>query len=326
MQIAKQRVIWTVLMVGLGWGCIAPAAAQEYPTKPIRFMIGFPPGNSSDLVSRALAEKLTARLGQPVVPETRAGASGVVANGAVAEAAPDGHTMVLLTGGHPVAAVLLRKLPYHPVKDFAMVSTVTSYPMLILVAVDSPIKTLADLISLAKAQPNTVTYAASGPGSLHRLVGELVSIEAGASLVYVPYKGAAQAMIDLFGGRIKAMVETATFSLPQMRAGKLRALALSSANRYPLAPDVPTIAETISGLDAGSWLGLAVSPGTPRPIVERLNREVRAIVQTQDMQKRLGDLGGVATPSTPDEMLERVEREIARWSRVVKLKNIPPAG
>jgi len=322
MQLATQLVIRTALTALLGSACIA--AAQEYPGRPIRFMIGFAPGGSSDLVSRALAEKLTPQLGQPVVPETRSGASGVVANEAVSKAAPDGLSMVLLTGGHPVAAVLVRKLPYDAAKDFGMVSTVTSYPMLITVAADSPMKTLADLIAKAKAQPNKVTYAVSGPGSLQRLTGELVNVEAGTSMVYVPYKGAAQAMIDLLGGRIDAMVETATFSLPQVRSGKMRALAQSMATRYSLAPEMPAVAETLPGVEVGSWLGLAVSPGTPRPIIERLNREVRNILQTQDMQKRLADLGGVATPSTPEEMRERVEREVARWSRIVKLKGIEP--
>lgn len=322
MQPAMQLVSRIALTALLGCACIA--AAQEYPSRPIRFMIGFAPGGSSDLVSRALAEKLTPQLGQPVVPETRSGASGVVANEAVSKAAPDGLSMVLLTGGHPVAAVLVRKLPYDAAKDFGMVSTVTSYPMLITVAADSPMKTLSDLIAKAKAQPNKVTYAVSGPGSLQRLTGELVNVEAGTSMVYVPYKGAAQALIDLLGGRIDAMVETATFSLPQVRNGKMRALAQSLATRYSLAPEMPSVAETLPGVEVGSWLGLAVSPGTPRPIIDRLNREVRNILQTQDMQKRLADLGGVATPSTPEEMRERVEREVARWSRIVKLKGIEP--
>jgi len=324
MQLVTQLVIRTALTAVFGWACIAVVSAQEYPSRPIRFMIGFAPGGSSDLVSRALAEKLTPTLGQPVVPETRSGASGVVANDLVSKAAPDGLSMVLLTGGHPVAAVLVRKLPYDAVKDFGMVTTVTSYPMLITVAADSPMKTLSDLIAKAKAQPNKVTYAVSGPGSLQRLTGELVNVEAGTSMVYVPYKGAAQAMIDLLGGRIDAMVETATFSLPQVRSGKMRALAQSMGNRYALAPEMPAVAETLPGVEVGSWLGLAVSPGTPRPVIERLNREVRTILQTPDMQKRLADLGGVATPSTPEEMRERVEREVARWSRVVKLKGINP--
>ncbi len=191
----------------------APALhAQTYPSRPIRFMIGFAPGNSSDLVTRMLAEKLSERLGQPVLPEQKAGASGVLANDAVAKAAPDGHTMVLLTGGHPVAAILMKSIPYDPVKDFAMVSTVTAYPMVISVAQNSPISSLADLLARARAEPGKITFSVSGPGSLHHLFGELVNIEAGVSMTNVPFKGAAQALIDLVGGRIDAMIETATFS------------------------------------------------------------------------------------------------------------------
>lgn len=320
----RSRSLGVVLTVVLSI-LIAPGVfAQDYPAKPIRFLIGFAPGGSSDLVSRALAERLATRLGQPVVPEQRQGASGVIANEIVAKGAPDGHMLVLLTGGHPVAAVLMRRLPYNAVKDFAMVSTVTSYPMFITVAPDAPMKTLADLIAKAKANPDRVTFADSGPGSLHHMVGMLVSVEAGVSMVNVPFKGAAQAIIDLLGGRIDSMVETATFSLPQVKAGKMRALALSSSARYPLLPEVPTIAETLPGVEAGSWLGVATSPGTPAPVVDRLNREIRAILQQPEMQKRLSDLGGVPTPSTPDEMRARIETEITRWARVAKIKNIQP--
>ena len=319
----RGRAIGSIVLALAGSAGSGSAAAQDYPVRPIRFLIGFAPGGSADLVSRALAERLAPRLGQPIVPENRVGASGVVANDTVAKGPPDGHTMVLLTGGHPVAAVLMSKLPYDALEGFSMISTVTSYPMVVTVSADSPMKSLGDLIARARAQPDKVTYAVSGPGSLHHLLGELINIEARTSMVSVPYRGAALALVDLIGGRIDAMVETATFSLPQVRAGKMRALALSTAGRYPLMPEVPTISETLPGVDVGSWLGLAVSPGTPRTIVERLNREVRAILLEPDMQKRLTDLGGVATPSTPEEMRERVRREIARWQHVVKVKNIP---
>lgn len=301
---------------------VAPLGAQTYPTRPIRFMIGFAPGSSSDMVTRLLAEKLAARLGQPVVPEQKAGASGVLANDAVAKAAPDGHVLVLLTGGHPVAAVLMKQLPYDAVRDFAAVSTVTSYPMVFSVAQNSPIKDFADLIARARAAPGKITYSSAGPGSLHHLLGELVNIEAGVSMTSIPFKGAGQAVVDLLGGRIDVVVETATFSFPQIRGGKMRALALSTLARWPLMPDVPVIAETVPGVEAGSWLGVATSPSTPRPVIERLNRELRDVLEMPDVQKRLADLGGVPTPSTPEEMRSRIEREIARWRRVVELKKI----
>jgi tripartite-type tricarboxylate transporter receptor subunit TctC len=296
------------------------AQAQDYPQRPIRFVIGFAPGGSSDLVSRLVGQKLSERLGQPVVMEQKQGASGVIAQDIVAKAPPDGHTMVLLTGGHPVSAVTM-KLPYDPVSGFQMVSIVTSYPFVIAVAPSSPMKTMRDLIQRAKSGP-APTYAMSGPGSVHNLLGELVNIEAGINMVGVSYRGAAQALIDLTTGRVDVMVETATFSFEKMRGGEMKALALSAGGRYPLMPDVPTIAETLPNVEVTSWLGLAVAPGTPRAVVDRLNREVRGIVELPDVRQRLAEFGGVPTPTTPEEMRTRIEHEIQRWKRVVEIKHI----
>lgn len=311
---------WFPAVAALAAALASPLAAQDTPKRPLRFMIGFAPGGSADLVSRLLGQKLAERLGQPVIAEQKMGASGLLANDVVAKAPPDGQTLVLLTGGHPVAAVMMKERPYDPVRDFAMVSVVTGYPMVISVVPDSPVKSFADLI--ARAKIDRITFATSGPGSLHDLVGELINVEAGIGMVSVPFKGAALGIVDLLGGRVDVMIETATFSFPQIRAGKLRALAQSYPGRYPLMPEVPAIAETLPGVEASSWLGLATSPGTPRPIVERLNREVRAIVELPEMRARLAELGGVPSPSTPEEMRERIEREIARWRRVVELKKI----
>lgn len=320
MKFAREKL--SALGLAVFMLCALPALAQVYPSKPIRFLVGFAPGSSTDIVTRLLGEKLAERLGQPVIAEQRAGASGVMANEAVAKAAPDGHVMVLLTGGHPVAAVLMKQLPYDPVKDFAMVSTVTAYPMVFSVAQDSPIRNFADLLSRARAEPGRITFSSAGPGSLHFLLGELVNVEAGVSMTAVPFKGAPQAVMDLIGGRIDTMIETATFSFPQIRGGKVRALAVSTAQRSPIMPEVPAIAETVPGLEVSSWLGIATSPGTPRPIVERLNRELRGILVLADVQKKLAELGGVAFPSTPEDMRSRIESEVSRWKRVVSVRKI----
>ncbi len=302
----------------------APVQAQDYPAKPIQFLIGFALGGSSDLVSRLVADQLAKRMGQPVVPINKPTASGIIANETVAKAPPDGYNMVLLTSGHPIAAVMSVKMPYDAVKDFAMVSTVTSYPMLITVAADSPVRSLEQLLAKARAQPGTVTYAIAGPASAHRLVGELIQIEAKVDMVGVTFKGGAQAMIDLMGGRIDAMVETATYSLPQVKGGKMRAIAVSTAGRYAPLPDVPTVADSVPGVEFGSWLGLATSPGTPKPIIDRLNREVAAMLKTSEVQQQLANLGGEATPSTPDQMRDRVTGEMARWKRVMEIRKISP--
>jgi tripartite-type tricarboxylate transporter receptor subunit TctC len=298
------------------------ASAQNYPDRPIRFYVGFPPGGSTDLVSRYLGQKLSERLKQPVIVEQKTGATGLLANDAVAKAPPDGQTLVLLTGGHPGTAAVMKSLPYHPVKDFGMVSVVIEYPMTISVAPESPIKSLPDLIARAKAAPGQISYSSAGAGSLHHLLGEWMNIEAGTQMLHVPFKGAAPAFTELLGGRIDVLIETATFAFPMIRQGRLRPLALSSAGRYPLMPDVPTVGETLKAVQFSSWLGLAVAPGTPRPIVDRLNRDTYAILAEPETRERFAGFGGVPAPSSPEQMAKRVEDEIARWQRVVETRGI----
>jgi tripartite-type tricarboxylate transporter receptor subunit TctC len=298
------------------------AWAQSYPDRPIRFYVGFPPGGSTDLVSRYLGDKLSQRLKQPVAVEQKTGATGLLANDAVAKAPPDGHTMVLLTGGHPGTAAVMKSLPYDPVKGFAMVSVVIDYPMTISVAPNSPIQSFPDLLARAKAEPGKITFSSAGPGSLHHLLGEWMNIEAGTQMLHVPFKGAAPAFTELLGGRIDVLIETATFAFPMIKANRLRPLALSSAGRYPLMPDVPTVGETLKGVEFSSWLGLAVSPGTPRPSVELLNKELRAILALDETRERFAGFGGVPAPSSPEQMAARVEQEIARWTRVVQTRGI----
>ncbi len=311
------------LLVALSTLFAAPAATgQDYPARPLKFYIGFAAGGSADLVSRLLAQKLQDRLGQTVVAEPKIGATGIIAQDAVAKAPPDGLSLVLLTGGHPTSAVLMRKLPYDPVRDFGMVSLVTQYPMVISVLPGSPIKTLADLIARAKAAPGKVTYTTSGVGSLHHLLGEWLNIEAGTEMVQVPFKGAGPAYTELLGGRVDVMIETMTFSSGQIKSGRLRGLAQSAAARVPNFPDIPAVAETLPQIEFQSWLGVVTSPGTPRPIIDRLNREMREVLNDRDVRTRLADLGGEAVPSTPDELRARVEREVQRWGRVVELRKI----
>ena len=298
------------------------AFQQANAQQPIRFYVGFAPGGSTDIISRFLGTRLAERLKQPVVVEQKVGATGLIANDAVSKSAPDGATMVLLTGGHPGTAAVMKSLPYDPVAGFGMVSVVIEYPMVISVAPDSPLKSFAELVQRAKAEPGRISFSSAGPGSLHHLLGEWLSIEAGTTMLHVPFKGAAPAYTELLGGRIDILIETATFSFPQIRGGKLRALALSSAGRYPLMPDVQTVAEVLPGVEFSSWLGVAVAPGTPAPVVERLNRELRAILSEDDVKQRFAGFGGVPAPSTPEAMRSRIETEIARWNRVVESRKI----
>jgi len=271
-----------------------PAWAQTYPDRPIRFYVGFPPGGSTDLVSRYLGHKLSERLKQTV----------------------------LLTGGHPGTAAVMKSLPYDPVKGFGMVSVVIEYPMTISVKPDSPIQSFPDLIARAKAEPGRISYSSAGPGSLHHLLGEWLNIEAGTTMLHVPFKGAAPAFTELLGGRIDVLIETATFAFPMIKANRLRPLALSSAGRYPLMPDVPTVGETLKAVEFSSWLGLAVAPGTPRPVIDLLNRESRAILAEDETRQRFAGFGGIPAPSSPGEMAERIDREVARWKKVVDTRGI----
>jgi tripartite-type tricarboxylate transporter receptor subunit TctC len=298
------------------------AIAQDWPSRPLKLVVGFPAGGSPDVVGRLIGEKLSQRLGQPVVVENLPGAAGITASDNVARAAPDGYTMVMLTGAHTGTGAMRKKLPYDPVKGFAMVSTVTAYPMMIMVKPDSPIKSLPDLLARAKAAPNKVTYASNAPGSAHHLLGEWINIEAKTTMVPVPYKGAAQAIVDLLGGRVDAMIDTATTAIEPVRSGQTRALAVASPKRYPLVPDVPTVAETLPGVETMSWLGIAMPAGTPRPIVDRLNKELKEILDEPEMKKRLSQLGGVSNWSTPEQMRDQIAGEIARWNRVIDEKKI----
>lgn len=297
------------------------APAQGYPARPLRFLVSGPPGSGSDLVTRTLAPKLAERLGQPVVVEQRSGAGGIIANETLAKSTPDGHTIALLTGAHPTAAAMNRSLPYDPVRDFAAVGLVAAYPLVLSVAPDSPARSLPDLLARARANPGKLSFAMS-PGSLVHLAGEWINAEAGTSMLAVPYRGSSAAVVDALGGRVDVMILTATAAFGLIQAGRIRPLAVSSPARHPALPDVPTIAETLPGVEFTSWLGLAVATGTPRAIVERLNAELRAILDLADVRSRIADLGGVAAPSTPGDMRARIEREIARWKRLVELKNI----
>jgi len=297
------------------------AIAQQYPARPMRFLVGSPPGSGNDLVSRLLGQKLSERLGQPVVVENRPGGAGLLANDALAKSPPDGHTLVLLSGAHPATAALNRALPYDPVRDFGMVGTVVAYPLVISVAPGSPIRSFADLIERARAAPGKLTYSMT-PGTLVHLLGEWINIEAGTAILGVPYKGSANALVDVLAGRVDATIETGTASFGHIRSGKLRALAVSSPARHPALPELQTISETLPGVEVNSWLGLAVPAATPRAIIARLNGEIRSILQMPDVRQRLADLSGVPTPSSPEEMRALIEREIARWRRVVELKNI----
>jgi tripartite-type tricarboxylate transporter receptor subunit TctC len=299
----------------------SPLAAQQWPTRTIKIMTGTPAGGSPDFVSRLLAERLSERLGQAVVVENST-TTGVAVWNTVAKSQPDGYLISMLTGAFSARAAVAKSLPYDPIKDFAFITLVSGYPMVVATAPHSPIKSFPDLIARAKAAPYDVTYGMNLPGSVHHLTGELINVEAGTSLRGIPYRGNSQIVQDLLGGRLDVMIETGTIAFAQIKGGTLRGLAVSSRKRFVLEPEIPAIAETLPGFEVLSWLGLAAPGGTPRPIIDRLNREVGEILNLPDIRERLAGVGNVPMPSTPEEMREHIERDAARWSRVVDIKGI----
>jgi tripartite-type tricarboxylate transporter receptor subunit TctC len=310
-----------LLAVALAAAVSVPAAAQQWPARSLRIVTGTPPGGSPDFVSRLLADKLSERLGQTVLVEHSA-TTGLAAWNTVAKSQPDGYLLTMLTGAFSARAAVAKSLPYDPIRDFAFITLVSAYPMVVATAPTSPIMSFADLIARAKAAPFSITYGMNLPGSVHHLTGELINIEAGISLRGIPYRGNTQIMQDLLGGRLDVMIETGTIAFAQINGGTVRGLAVSSSRRFVLEPDIPTIAETLPGFEVMSWLGLAAPGGTARPIVDRLNREVRAILELPEIREKLAIVGNIPMPSTPEQMQEHIERDAARWSRIVDIKGI----
>ncbi len=317
------RAVLPRVLAAIALLCMAGlSAAQTYPARQIRLVNGFAPGGSSDVVARIVAQKLAESLGQQVVVENRTGSGGIIANEAVASAPPDGYTLLLVTGAYPVQAAVMRKLPYDPMRAFAMVSMLTTYPFVVAVSAGSPFRTLPELVAYAKANPGKLNYSSAGIGTVHHLSGELFNAMAQTDLTHVPFRGGTAPVTELLAGRVDVMFETMTLTLPQVKSGKVRALAVTSSQRSPFLPDVPTVAETLPGFEVVSWLGLATTAGTPPAIVQRLSQEVAKALESPDVRQRFADLGGVPAPSTPEAMLAHVERETAKWKRIVEARGI----
>lgn len=306
----------------LGTASVSNAQSLNWPTRPLRIIIPTAPGGSPDLVSRMLGAKLTERLGQPVVVESVTQGIGLVGNQMVSKSAPDGHTFAMLTGGFTTQAAVKTTLPYHPVRDFAFVSTVVAYPMFILVAPNSPIVSLQDLVDRAKASPGKISYAIIGGGSVYHLLGKWLENRADIDMVAVPYRGSVAAFTDVIGGRVDAMMDTATSAISRIKNGQLRPLAMSAPERYPLMSDVPTMAESVPGIQLMSWLGLATAPQTPRTIIDRLNSELRHALNLPDVTQWLADTGVLAAPCTPEEFRQRIETEIGLYTKIAEANGI----
>jgi tripartite-type tricarboxylate transporter receptor subunit TctC len=302
----------------------SPAAGQEtsWPQRPLRIIIPTSPGGSPDIASRLLGEKITGRLGQSIVVESMTTGGGVAGLQLVAKSPPDGYTLAMLTGGFATQAAVLKNLQYEPLKDFAFITSVVRYPMVYSVRPDSPIKSFADLIERAKAAPGKVSYGIVGAGNVYHLLGKWIDNAAGVEMNGVPYRGTALALQDVLGGRVDVLSDAATSSIPRVQSGQVRALAVSSAEPYPLLPGVPTMASTIPGVTVESWLGLAAPAATPRPIIDRLNSEIRWALDLPEVKTWAEQSGVLPAPSTPEQFRARVENDVRQWTEIVVRNNI----
>ncbi len=315
-----KRLIAIATALCIGLAAMASVYAQaNYPTKPIRLIVPFPPGGGTDILSRLVANKLTETRGWQIVVDNRGGAGGNIGLQAAAQAAPDGYTMVMgQTSNLAINPALYSKLPYDPIKDFVPVSLVSASPIALVVSAKAPYKTLTDFVAAAKAKPGQLTFGTPGSGTVAHLTGELFQRTAGIKYVYVPYKGAAQALPDLIGGRIDLYSSSLETAMPHMKAGTIRALAITSLQRVGVVPDVPTVAESYKGFQATTWFGILVAKGTPDAIVNRLTAEITKVLQLPAVKERLTATGGLPVQTGPKEFSALLRSEVERWSRIVK--------
>jgi len=299
------------------------AFAQAWPAKPIRFIVPFAAGGVADVVTRAVTPRLSEVLGQPVTVENRTGAGGMIGTEAVAKAAPDGYTFVTPAGSHVTTPSLYTRLDFDPVKDFAAVTKIADVPYLLVVPVSSPIRTLADFIATAKANPGKLAYGSAGNGSSNHLAGELLAGRIGTSLLHVPYKGSAPALVDVLSGQISFMFDTVNTSTRYIPA-RLRAIGIGTAKRSTLIPDVPPIADTLPGFEAVTWVGLLAPAGTPTAIVSRMHAEIAKVVAAPDVRERFSTSGAEPVASTPAHFAAYLAAEVKQWAAVVKQAKIPP--
>ena len=315
-----KQLLFAVLLM---FSSLAPA--QTWPSKPLRIVVPYPPGGANDIVARALQPALAASLGQPIVIENRGGGATQIGTEAVARSAPDGTTFLLTNIALGANPSLFAKLPYDTAKDLAPITLISTVPLVLVVHPAVAAKSTADFIALAKARPGSLNYASAGNGSANHLAMEMFRASAGIDVVHVPYKGFGPAMTDLLGGQVTSAFATTLASLPHVRAGKLRALGISTAKRSAAAPEVPTIAESgVPGFDVSEWQMLLAPAGTPSAIIDRMQREVAAALRQDDVKTRMTELGASPVGSTPKEAEAFLRSELARWADVAKRVGIKP--
>jgi len=293
-----------------------PALAQ-YPNKPVRIVVPYPPGGTTDILARLAGARLTESLGQPFVVENRPGASGAIGSQAVAKSTPDGYTLVMATiSSHGIVSAL-SKLPYDPVKDFAPVTVVGSTPNVILVHPDLPVKTLGDLLKLAREKPGKLNFGSTSPGGSPHMSAELLKMMAAVDMTHIPYKGAGPMLADLIGGQIQIGFDNLPSSMGHIRSGKVRAIAVTTTKRWAGTPEIPTVAESgVSGYEVSGWFGLVAPAGTPKPVIDTLYRAVSAMLKQPDVHKQLLELGAEPGGNAPEAFGRQIAAEVEKWKKV----------
>jgi tripartite-type tricarboxylate transporter receptor subunit TctC len=307
------------LIAGLTFAaCCAAASAQNYPTKTVRMIVGYPPGGPTDVLARIVSQKLTQAWGQQVIVDNRPGASGMIGAEFTARAAPDGYTLLMVPVTYAVTPSLFSKMTYDVEKDLAPVAQVAAAPFILVVHPTLPVKTVKDLVALDRRNPGQINFASASTGGMPHLAGELFNSMTGTKLVHIPYKGAAPATTDLLSGQITLMFNNMLSAMPQVKAGRLRAVAVTSLKRSAAVPELPTIAETVPGYEANGWYGAFAPAATSKDLINRVNAEMNRIMKMPDVAQRLAGDGVEAVGSTPEQFGAYLKQEVAKWGKVVK--------
>lgn len=307
------KLLAAAILMSAGFAC-----AQSYPTKAVRLIVGFPPGGAGDILARMAAQPLSAALHEQVVVDNRGGAGGLVATELAAHSVADGYTLLFASIPHVINPFLYKKVDYDPVKDFDAVVQFVAAPLLLAVNVNVPAKTVKEFIALAKARPGQINYGSGGSGSSSHLAMELFKSMAGVDLVHIPYKGTGPMFAELIGGQLSATIASAVPLIPQVKAGKLRGLAVTGPKRAAAMPDLPTIGETVPGYEVINWFGIAAPKGTPKTVISRINADLNAALQSPSLRELLAAQGAEPAGGTPEEFAALIKRDLAKWGKVVK--------
>ena len=318
------KLIYPLLAAAVAAASPQAFAATAFPTKPVRIIVAYTPAGTTDILARAVGQKMGEAWGQPVIVDNRPGAAGNIGTELAARSIADGHSLLMGTAGtHGINVSLYRKLGWHPVKDFAPVSLVAMVPNIMVVNMSLPVKNVREFVAYAKTNVGKLSYGSPGNGSTAHLSVELFKSMTGISMVHIPYKGSAGVLTDVMAGQIAVTIDNMPPYLPQVRAGKIRALAVSTGKRSSAMPDLPTIAEAgVAGYESGAWFGLLAPAGTPKAVVSKLSAETARILKLPDVSKRISELGAEPVGSTPEQFAELIKTEIAKWAKVIKDANV----